>query len=274
MSQSTPRLITFAASHFCEKARWALDWHGIAYDEIGWPPGLHLMLAKRHGAKGRTVPILLDGAKIIQGSGAIIDWAESKAKDQGRSLTPRAGLAEAKAIERRADEMIGVHVRRLAFAEMLPSHSHLVKSGAVLSKRRAGTAASRQRDAASNLAPHNAAVRPPAGRRNGEPREAGSGTRPARRQARWMAAPTSPGTRFSRADRTVARVCLRIFARPRKLPSQPLHERAPMPSAIDVKPLAARAPCDAMGHRAVPRSSSSNDSLSWRLPGLRVAHDS
>jgi len=99
MSQSTPRLITFAASHFCEKARWALDWHGIAYDEIGWPPGLHLILAKCCGAKQRTVPIVLDGTDVIQGSGAIIDWAESKAQDRGRSLNPKAALDEAKEVE-------------------------------------------------------------------------------------------------------------------------------------------------------------------------------
>ena len=30
-------------------------------------------------------------------------------------------------IERRADEVIGPHVRRLAFAELLPGHSHMVK---------------------------------------------------------------------------------------------------------------------------------------------------
>ena len=120
-------LITFGRSHFCEKARWALDWHGITYNEIGWPPGLHIFLAKRCGAKATTLPILLDGETVIQGSGAIIDWAESKAKDCTRSLTPQSNQADAQEIERRADQVIGVHVRRLAYAVMLPSHSHLVK---------------------------------------------------------------------------------------------------------------------------------------------------
>ena len=62
-----PRLITFGISHFCEKARWALDWHAIDYKEIGWPPGLHRILAKRCGAQGTTLPILLDGDTVIQG---------------------------------------------------------------------------------------------------------------------------------------------------------------------------------------------------------------
>jgi glutathione S-transferase len=124
---SLPRLITFGRSHFCEKARWALDWHGIAYDEIGWPPGLHIILAKRCGAKATTLPILLDGESVIQGSGAIIDWAESKSQDCTRSLTPQSNQSEANEIERRADQVIGVHVRRLNYAETLPSHSYLVK---------------------------------------------------------------------------------------------------------------------------------------------------
>jgi glutathione S-transferase len=127
MTQTRPRLITFGISHFCEKARWALDWHGIAYSEIGWPPGLHQVLAKRCGAKGTTLPILLDGETVIQGSGAIIDWAEGKAQDHARSLSPSGNLVEAREIERRTDEVIGVHVRRLAFAEMLPSYPHFVK---------------------------------------------------------------------------------------------------------------------------------------------------
>jgi hypothetical protein len=48
------------------------------------------MLAKRCGAKSTTLAILWDGAKVVQGSGAIIDWAESKVEDPGRSLNPRS----------------------------------------------------------------------------------------------------------------------------------------------------------------------------------------
>jgi glutathione S-transferase len=133
MAHTKSKLVTFGRSHFCEKARWALDWHGIAYDEIGWPPGLHIVLAKRCGANTTTLPILLEGENVIQGSGAIIDWAESKVHDHARSLTPPAtSLIEAQEIERRADQVIGVHVRRLAYSEMLPSHSHLVKPGLFL----------------------------------------------------------------------------------------------------------------------------------------------
>ena len=127
MAHAKPRLITFGISHFCEKARWALDWHHIPYEEIGWPPGWHLVLAKRCGARASTLPIVLDGKSVIQGSGAIIDWAERKAKEPRRSLVPRGNPAEGEEIERRADEFIGTHVRRLAYAVTLPSCPYLVK---------------------------------------------------------------------------------------------------------------------------------------------------
>ena len=58
MATARPQLITFAASHFCEKARWALDWHGISYEEVGWPPGLHQVLAKRHGLTTPQIAVM------------------------------------------------------------------------------------------------------------------------------------------------------------------------------------------------------------------------
>jgi len=128
MAPVEPKLVAFGLSHFCEKARWALDWHRIPYSEISWPPGVHRLLLKQYGAKGSSLPVVLDGESVIEGSGAIIDWAESKAEDRTRSLNPRTDdLAEVREIERRADEVIGVHVRRLAYAETLPCYSHLVK---------------------------------------------------------------------------------------------------------------------------------------------------
>jgi glutathione S-transferase len=85
------------------------------------------VLAKRCGAKASTLPILLDGETVIQGSGVIIGWADRKANDPTRSLAPRGNSNEAQEIEARANEVVGIHVRRLAYAEMLPKHSNLVK---------------------------------------------------------------------------------------------------------------------------------------------------
>lgn len=117
------KLIVFGISHFCEKARWALDWHAVPYQEINWPPGPHLIMAKRLGAPKSSVPILQHGDELIQGSDKIIDWADAQAANpQHRLSSP-----EACALEQRADKSLGIHTRRLAYAECLKTHPHLVK---------------------------------------------------------------------------------------------------------------------------------------------------
>jgi glutathione S-transferase len=125
MTKTKPQLITFGISHYCEKARWALDWLGVDYDEIVCPPGWNIVLAKLHGAKDTKVPFLVDGKRVIEGSGAILDWAEDQAQDSSRRLTFPGALE----IERRADEGIGLYARRLFYAETLPEAPHVIKAG-------------------------------------------------------------------------------------------------------------------------------------------------
>ncbi len=60
-----PLLVTIPISHYCEKARWALDRAGIAYREQPHIQLIHIAAARRAGG-GRTVPVLVtgDGATI------------------------------------------------------------------------------------------------------------------------------------------------------------------------------------------------------------------
>jgi len=122
---ATPQLYAFGISHYCEKARWALDWRGIAFKEVRWPPGPHILLARRQGAAGSSLPILRHADEVIQGSGAIIDWAERMGG--GPSLTPELDAERALAIEARADAVLGVHVRRFVYGATLTDHPELVK---------------------------------------------------------------------------------------------------------------------------------------------------
>ena len=43
------RLITIPFSHYCEKARWALDYCGVPYTEDAHLPGLHIRPTRRAG---------------------------------------------------------------------------------------------------------------------------------------------------------------------------------------------------------------------------------
>lgn len=117
-------LYAFGISHYCEKARWALDYLGISYQLKLVAPGYHLRVAKKLGAKMSSVPILTVGEQIIQGSTAIIEWAESQSSD--KSLFPAASTAASGAdseerltIVKRLDDRIGVHIRRYYYSEAL-----------------------------------------------------------------------------------------------------------------------------------------------------------
>ncbi len=127
MASAPAKLITFALSHYCEAGRWALDWHNIPYTEIGWPPGVHRFLARRAGAKRSSVPIVITGDTVIEGSHGILDWAEASRPQDVKSLTPALPGDEGAGIEGRLDKGIGVNVRRFVYAHLLPDHAGMVK---------------------------------------------------------------------------------------------------------------------------------------------------
>ena len=66
-------LLTLPPSHYCERARWALDLSQIPYDEERLAPGFHILRAKRLGASTTSLPLLVfpDGS-ICQGSDLIL----------------------------------------------------------------------------------------------------------------------------------------------------------------------------------------------------------
>ncbi|MDE1917432.1 MAG: glutathione S-transferase N-terminal domain-containing protein [Sphingomonadales bacterium] len=70
-----PLLLTLPPSHYCERARWALDLQGIVYDEERLAPGTHLLRVKRLGAEATSLPLLLlEDGSLCQGSDRILDW--------------------------------------------------------------------------------------------------------------------------------------------------------------------------------------------------------
>jgi len=118
------KLYIFAISHYCEKARWALDYLGIEYELVHLAPGLHAKFAKDKGLTKSALPILEIGAgeggenEMIQGSEKIIDWAEQLSHND-RCLTPSDQKQKVMEIEKRLGDKIGVHVRRAFYSEAL-----------------------------------------------------------------------------------------------------------------------------------------------------------
>lgn len=118
MTQTTATLFTFGPSHFCEKARWALDFSGLLYREVRWAPGPHVVAA-RSRAETSSVPILQTTQDTIQGSSAIIDWIEAQGRSVWHNKHASRESAKIGAIEQQADAGIGQAVRRLIYATSL-----------------------------------------------------------------------------------------------------------------------------------------------------------
>jgi glutathione S-transferase len=120
-----PDLYVFAISHYCEKARWALEHLGVAYTLRHLAPGRHIQVAQELGAPGTSTPFLVADGAVVQGSSAIIDWGETQSE---KRLSPETGLAEeCRAIEQRLDDVAGVHVRRFYYSEALVEHPETVQ---------------------------------------------------------------------------------------------------------------------------------------------------
>jgi glutathione S-transferase len=113
-----PRLLTIPISHFCEKARWALELAGIDYVEEPHVQLVHRVVALRTGA-GRRVPILITPEHAaIAPSAAIVRWAD-RAVPPERSLLPPDHEVEISELERDFDEVLGPEARRWMYSSLL-----------------------------------------------------------------------------------------------------------------------------------------------------------
>jgi glutathione S-transferase len=114
------RLVTIPISHYCEKARWALERAGFEYREEPHVQGIH-RLASRHAGGGGTVPVLVTAEGSIGDSQAILEWVDRQTSIERRlfPLEPRSRV-EVEALCRRFDEQLGPSGRRLIYAHMLP----------------------------------------------------------------------------------------------------------------------------------------------------------
>jgi glutathione S-transferase len=122
-------LITIPFSHYCEKARWALDRCGIAYREDGHLPLFHYVAVRRAGAK-RSVPVVVDNELLLTDSTDIIAWADARKPGTLLPTDPTA-RAQALALEDDFDQQLGPATRRWAYYYMLPRKDldHLVTAG-------------------------------------------------------------------------------------------------------------------------------------------------
>jgi len=113
----TLTLVTIAFSHYCEKARWALDRCGVAFTESAHLP-LFSYLATYRASRTKTVPILIAGDRKLTDSTEIVAWCDDT---QPGTLLPEdpALRGEVLALEDDFDRQLGPATRRWGYAQLI-----------------------------------------------------------------------------------------------------------------------------------------------------------
>lgn len=117
-----PLLVTISFSHYCDKARWALERAGVSYRESAHLPGFHLPAVRRAGGK-RTTPLLVTDGGVLTDSTDILAWVDRRRPDLalfGRTAEDRREIL---ALEDHFDEALGPHTRRWAYFHLLPDRA-------------------------------------------------------------------------------------------------------------------------------------------------------
>lgn len=116
-------LITIPISHYCEKARWALDRARVPYRERAHLQVVHWFHVKRAGG-GWTAPVLKCGSLALSESADIVRWADARG---GLGLY---GSDEVAALEDEFDSRLGPHGRRWMYDAIRGDNGLVGKYGA------------------------------------------------------------------------------------------------------------------------------------------------
>lgn len=111
-------LYQFPFSHFCEKACWALDLKQQPYRVVNLLPALHLAWSRRM-ASASSLPILRDGAYIVQDSSAIIDYLDLRWPKHGLTPAEQSQARQAREWECWLGEEVGVPLRLWFYSHVL-----------------------------------------------------------------------------------------------------------------------------------------------------------
>jgi glutathione S-transferase len=112
-------LYQFTFSHFCGKARWALDYKGLRYTPRNLLPGPHRRVVLRLARKS-SVPLLIDNGEIIQGSTEIIDHLDSRYPEHPLTPADRSLAKESREWEEYLDAEVGLPLRLWGYYHLLP----------------------------------------------------------------------------------------------------------------------------------------------------------
>jgi glutathione S-transferase len=120
------RLITIPISHYCERARWALDHCEVPYEEEQHLQILHKRAVRKVGGVG-SVPVLVTRDGVLCHSRHIVRYADAHGT---RRLYPEELRADIEAYEHGIDHEFGVETRRWGYLHFFPLRKLLLRYNA------------------------------------------------------------------------------------------------------------------------------------------------
>ncbi len=117
--QSLPtkfQLITIPVSHYCEKARWAMDYLQIPFQELAHMPPFHSGATKKHG--GKSVPVLFTDTGVATDSTDILRYLDRLYPEKLYPVEPELHLL-GNELERLFNDTLGVQTRRWGYSYVL-----------------------------------------------------------------------------------------------------------------------------------------------------------
>lgn len=110
------RLITIPVSHYCEKARWALEYLQIPFQEFAYMPPFHLLPVKQYG--GATLPILVTDSQVIRDSTRILRYLDTLQPEKLYPTEPELCVLSTE-LETLFNDNLGVNTRRWGYSAIL-----------------------------------------------------------------------------------------------------------------------------------------------------------
>ena len=126
MADTTLRLITIGFSHYCEKARWALDRSELVYREEDHVPLFHWRASVGAGG-GRTVPVLVTPSAVLRESTQIVRFVDEHLPHDRKTI-PEDETQRAEVMQwvDDFDRGLGPAVRRFVYFHVLREREAIV----------------------------------------------------------------------------------------------------------------------------------------------------
>ncbi|MFO0661716.1 MAG: glutathione S-transferase C-terminal domain-containing protein [Polyangiaceae bacterium] len=121
------RLISIGPSHYCEKARWALDRIHATYEETAYPPMLHVVPTRLAG--GRSTPVLITPHHTFKDSTDILKFVDRVGPNELRLYPDDAAQRkEVEELEDYFDESLGPASRRWIYFYLLKNRALFIEA--------------------------------------------------------------------------------------------------------------------------------------------------